>query len=401
MQPLISVIIPNRPTETNETLPSLERQTYKNLEIITIVDTDLKGASWARNEGYKKASGQYVFFCDNDLELEPDCIENLYNTLVQNPQAKWAFGKFFIGNHEFNRGKGRVPENKFSAEYIEYFHGISTMSLIDCSVNPHFDEEMLRYDDWDLWISLDRAGHSPVFCNKVLFRTKNRPGGISTGDNVKEWKDKLYAKHLKRKVADIIIPHHDQHEFLCDALNLLTNSVFNIIVVSGGTFAQNCNKGARIAETDNLIFLNDDTAPLNDLLFQMALMDEDIVGIDQFVPSMRRTFSGISYKKQGSTIEAFLEEGGTTPHMPSGYCFRVKRKAWEKLGGLDEGFRNGAEDVDIFLRAMQEGMTFGYIGKPMNHYLSKSTGRFTFARDNNILFKQKWPDDTVIKMLNL
>jgi len=50
--------------------------------------------------------------------------------------------------------------------------------------------------------------------------------------------------HFKKKIADIIIPHHNRHDLLKNTLDKLPNDIFNIIIVSGGTFAENCNKGA-------------------------------------------------------------------------------------------------------------------------------------------------------------
>jgi GT2 family glycosyltransferase len=394
-KPLISVIIPNRPTEKNETLPSLKGQTYKNIQIIEIIDRELKGASWARNEGLKQAKGEYIFFCDNDLELESDCLENLYNTLKNNPWAKWAFGRFMIDGREFNRNKGEVPIKKGSKEHVEYFHGISTMSLIDAKAKPRFDEALKRYDDWDLWITLDTAGHKPVFCDKLLFKTVNRPHGISSGNNVEESKAKLYAKHIKTKIADIVIPHHNRHAYLKKVLELIPNTIFNIIVVSGGSFAENCNKGARIAQTDNIIFLNDDTEPDVEVLKKMIADSSDITGVAQFVPDRNQTFYGIGYRGEAMV---YLAKEGESVHSPSGYCFKVKRQAWELLGGLDEIFCNGAEDVDFFLKAIENGLSIGYVRQSMIHYLSKSEGRFDHANKNQRVFNKRWP---AAKIMNL
>ena len=83
------------------------------------------------------------------------------------------------------------------------------------------------------------------------------------------------------KIADIVIPHHDRHDHLKDCLDCIDNSLFNIIIVSGGTFAHNCNKGAKLAETNKLIFLNDDTIPTNEVLMELAESEYDITGIAQ------------------------------------------------------------------------------------------------------------------------
>lgn len=388
---LISVIIPNRAFEKNETLPSLKKQTYKNFEVIEVIDKDAKGASWARNQGLKKAKGEFIFWCDNDLQLRPDCLEKLHKTLQDNPDADWAFGRFIIDRTEFNNRKPAVPEDKYSKEFIDHFHGISTMSLIRASAKPRWDENLKRYDDWDLWIRLTREGHMPAFCDTILFSTVNRPHGITqqSRDDIDRNMSIIYKKHLNKR-ADIIIPHHNQHGMLANCLTRLNNQMFNIIIVSGGSFAENCNKGVLAAKTDNFIFLNDDTMPGHDALMSMVNDTSDITGIAQYIPHHNAMRYGIGIKVTEDGHEKFLSETPEQTSVPSGFCFKVRRDAWEILGGLDEIYINGAEDVDFFLKAKEKNMSFGYVHTPIRHYLSKSAGRFLFAARNEEIFADRW-----------
>lgn len=195
--PLISIIIPSRVNEDILSLETLKKQTYRNIEIIIEYDEKREGVSAVRNRGARKAKGKYIFFCDNDLDLEPTCISDLYLELKEHPEASWAFGKFYIDGRPFNENKSiEIPE-KETIDWISYFEGISTMSLIDASISPIFDEKMLRFNDWDLWLTLDANGYKPVFCDKFLFSTVNRNGGISNADQSSRlmWSNKLYEKH--------------------------------------------------------------------------------------------------------------------------------------------------------------------------------------------------------------
>ncbi len=96
--PLVSVVIPNY--NYAKTLPScfeaLEKQTYKNIEIIFVDDGSTddsvqiasnfpckvivtpvnKGVSAVRNLGASHASGEIIFFLDSDVALFEDAIEN-------------------------------------------------------------------------------------------------------------------------------------------------------------------------------------------------------------------------------------------------------------------------------------------------------------------------------------
>ena len=340
------------------------------------------------------------------MYLEPDCLANLYKTLRENKGFKWAFGKFHIDGRAFNDNKGRVPQNKKSISYAMYFHGISTMSLIDASCDPVFDENLKRYVDWDLWMTLDKQGHKGIFCDNFLFTTYNRQNGISNPDKneTREKMEILFKKHginPKEKLADIIIPHQDRHDHLKNCLDQLDYRKFNIIIVTGGTFSENCNKGSRIAETDNLIFLNDDTLPDNDVLMEMIESEADFVGVAQYVPVDKKIYYGIGYKKQGSTLTAGLMTKREDVSIPSGYCFLVRKKMWQEMNGLDEEYINGGEDQDFGFRAIKEGYSIDYIDRPMTHLHSQSKDRFIKSKHNQALLAKMWPDKKLVKLLNL
>lgn len=108
--PLVSVIIPVYNVEEflQECLESVIKQTYKNIEIITIDDgsTDnsleiLKqyasndgnitiinqknsGQSVARNKGIAETKGKYIYFLDSDDYILPETIENLISKMEKN-----------------------------------------------------------------------------------------------------------------------------------------------------------------------------------------------------------------------------------------------------------------------------------------------------------------------------
>lgn len=280
------------------------------------------------------------------------------------------------------------------------------MSLIDRKANPKWDEKMQRYNDWDLWMTLEAKGHKGVFLDKVILHTKNRPTGISSQNDSEEALEKLRKKHnidRKRKLADIIIPHHNRHDLLKECLERLDNSLFNIIVVSGGSFAENCNKGAKIATTDNLIFLNDDTHPDNSILEEMVNSDGDITGVAQVIPKhgVNRILYGIYYWRDKDLLHAGLSHSPKETHIPSGYCFKVKKRVWKKMKGLNEEYRNGAEDQDFGFRAIRDGYKIDYVLKPMVHLESQSEGRFMHARINHKILDKAWPKEKLIKLLKL
>jgi len=401
--PLISVIIPSRVGEKNITLQYLKKQTYKNFEVIVEIDKKKEGANVCRNRGAQKAKGEYLLFSDNDIEWQPHALSVLYKTLLKNPQASYSYCSYtlegeLIGHEEFS------PANLRSYNYI------STMSLIKKADFPGFDEKIKKYQDWDLWLTLLEKGKTGVFCGQTLFETKHRKGITFGGEIDSETaRNIILKKHSPanilrkptKKAADIIIPHHDRHDLLYKTLQHLDIYKYNIIIVSGGSFADNCNQGAKIAKTDNLIFMNDDIEPKQEVLDLMTKSDADIVGAAQITPSWHKSkiFYGLAYEKKGGTIKETFSDIKEKTTIPVGFLLRFKKDVWEELGGFDERFKNGGEDQDIALRAIEKGFSLAIVTIPTIHYHSQSEGRFNHTRDNRALLDKLYPKERLAKIL--
>jgi GT2 family glycosyltransferase len=71
------------------------------------------------------------------------------------------------------------------------------------------------------------------------------------------------------------------------------------------------------------------------------------------------------------------------------------------MGGLDEIYKNGAEDQDFGFRALEAGYTIDYILDTMVHIESQSEGRHAHGQQNQDIFDNKWTDKKIAKMLNI
>lgn len=122
MQPLISVIIPsyNREDYLRKTLDSLNKQTFKNYELIIVDDcsTDNSinvakkytdkiiknkknlGVATSRNLGIKAAYAQLIAFIDSDCIADKFWLEKLYNEIINN-DAPVITGKVIIPKSTF------------------------------------------------------------------------------------------------------------------------------------------------------------------------------------------------------------------------------------------------------------------------------------------------------------
>lgn len=107
---LISVIVPvyNVEKELNTCIDSILRQSYKHIEVILVDDgstdasagicddyahgdsrvkvihQDNNGVGMARNAGLDLVIGDYIAFVDSDDWVEPDFLESLYKTAIEN-----------------------------------------------------------------------------------------------------------------------------------------------------------------------------------------------------------------------------------------------------------------------------------------------------------------------------
>lgn len=199
----------------------------------------------------------------------------------------------------------------------------------------------------------------------------------------------------------VIIPHYGDDALLTACLASLDTE--DVIVWDGNEenfgFAGNCNRAAAQATGDVLVFLNNDTiahpgwlGPLED-----ALDLYPIAGSLLLYPDGRIQHSGVSILRYpNGTLEA---RNLTYPHPSgevaavTGACLAIRRDLFDALGGFDEGFVNGYEDVDLCLRATDAtGMRCWYAAESKLTHLESQSGaeRWTHVRQNVDRLNQKW-----------
>jgi GT2 family glycosyltransferase len=72
-------------------------------------------------------------------------------------------------------------------------------------------------------------------------------------------------------------------------------------------------------------------------------------------------------------------------------CLLIDREVFMALGMFDEGFINGYEDVDLCLKARQQGWRVIYTPKAVvMHYESLSPGRKRHELENYQRFMDRW-----------
>lgn len=162
-------------------------------------------------------------------------------------------------------------------------------------------------------------------------------------------------------------------------------------------FAATCNAAAARTTADVLVFLNDDTVPQPGWLSALTGATEShaIAGAHLFYPDGRTQHSGVFLRRDhAGRLEGYNRQrpasSGEVPAV-TGACLAIRRDTWDDLGGFDESYVNGYEDIDLCLRAREAGHSVWFAADSVVvHLESQSLGRFDHAADNVNLLQQRW-----------
>ena len=234
---------------------------------------------------------------------------------------------------------------------------------------------------------VDSSIYDPV---SLIGKVYPPPKDFDEKHNIRNVASKILKLIKNLDDITVVIPHHDQREKLRWCLESLSG-VKHIQIYKGGTFAHNLNKA--VPETDIFLFLNDDTVVdiRSTLMGMMTLLDgSDIVGCN-----LSSGCNGFNL------VDGQLEEvvdPSMSVRWPSGAVLMMRADTFKEVGGFDEGFVNGCEDIDFFLRAEKKGKTFGkYTSGVITHNEGSSTGRYDHLNSNIELFNNKWKGVCQIK----
>ncbi len=185
-EPLISVVVPcfNSGKTLMRCIDSIKRQTWNNKEIIVVNDgsneegtlkvlnslLDIKvfnqknfGLPVARNNGGKRASGEYLFFLDADDWIDENALKLMYTKLFNHKNNSFIFTDIML------EGK----KNKVVCKQYNFFEQLFLNQLpYSILISKHiwikvggYDENMqLGYEDWELNI---RLGANKIFGKRL------------------------------------------------------------------------------------------------------------------------------------------------------------------------------------------------------------------------------------------
>lgn len=175
-------------------------------------------------------------------------------------------------------------------------------------------------------------------------------------------------------------------------------------------FAAACNSGAAAAEGDTLVLLNNDAQVLAGWLPPLvaALADEDVgvAGSRLLYPNGRIQHGGylLGEDDDGLTVldvdrdlhthDSHFVQGRREVPAVSGASMAVRRDVWVALDGLDEGYVNGYEDVDLCLRVAERGLAVVHEPASVAVHLEAASGPARWANEVGNLrrFRERWTD---------
>lgn len=205
-QPLISVIIPTyeHASTISACLESVFSQTYPSIEVIvvndgstdntehvlrpylnriTLITQENRGSNPARNRGFTASKGELVIFCDADVIMRQDMLEELVRALGHHPQAGYAYSAFRFGWKRFS-------SYPFDAKRLRQMNYIHTTALIRRADFPGFDESLKRFQDWDVWLSILERGKEGVYVPQELFQVVDAHGRVG----ISQWRPSMLYK---------------------------------------------------------------------------------------------------------------------------------------------------------------------------------------------------------------
>lgn len=170
-------------------------------------------------------------------------------------------------------------------------------------------------------------------------------------------------------------------------------------------FAKACNQGARAARGRFFVFLNNDTIPLNNWLTALVAEvishpDVGIVGSKLLYEDDTIQHAGVIFSRDGlMPYHAYRRFHRDHPAVNqrrtfqsvTAACLLIRREIFETVGGFDEGFQNGLEDVDLCLKVGDNGWQIVY--QPLSvlyHLESQTPGRKTHEQANALRFLKRW-----------
>ncbi|MCP9470687.1 MAG: glycosyltransferase [Nitrospira sp.] len=245
-----------------------------------------------------------------------------------------------------------------------------------------------------------------------------------------------FKKHFQsdRFACSIIIPMYNNLELTKQCLTAMASSTtgvdYEVILVDNGSadgttaflqtlqgdvqvirndenlgFAKACNQGAKAARGKYLVFLNNDTIPQPNWLGPLVQEVEEhpevgVVGSKLLYPDGTIQHAGVVFMRESlGPYHIYQKVPADSPavnrrrefQVVTAACLLIRRDLFEAVGGFDERFINGFEDVDLCLKVRRRGAQVVYQPRSVLVHLEGQTlGRKVGEAGNYRLLRERW-----------
>lgn len=175
-------------------------------------------------------------------------------------------------------------------------------------------------------------------------------------------------------------------------------------------FAKGNNEAAKVADGKLLLFLNNDTIAHKNWLEEMVRTIQHypecgVVGSKLLYPDGTIQHIGVMFDHKENRCHPFKRYPANIPEAMgtckreavTGACMLMRKDIFEKVGGFDERYICGSEDIDLCLKVRELGLKVVYCSDSVlthfeqvslkakgDHFKKKTT------RKNNRMFFKKW-----------
>ncbi len=233
----------------------------------------------------------------------------------------------------------------------------------------------------------------------ILIATYNRK------DLVQACLDRVFELAPTEPPFEVIVVDNASTDGTAEMLEAYPNPIVLVRNSVNRNFSGANNQAAELARGDWLVMLNADTLPeagwLQALLAEAKLDPKiGVTGCKLLYPEDRTVqHAGVAIGEQNHPFHIYRKAQEDSPiinhrrelQSVTAACWIVPTKLYRELGGFDERYVNGFEDVDFCFRVREAGLKVFYTHlATVLHFEGASPGRNSNNGDNWQIFRDRW-----------
>lgn len=178
---LLSILIPSVPERFRQLQRIYNNLLFqskgKSIEILVLLENKKRTTGAKRNALIEQARGQYVVFVDDDDEVEPNYISEIYSSIQQNPGADCiVFDVAVYNNNIFNKICKYGKEFPHSNDGQFYFRKPNHLMCFAKTLALQHKYKNISFGEDTIWANkIALSIQNQVRIDKVLYKYKYIP----------------------------------------------------------------------------------------------------------------------------------------------------------------------------------------------------------------------------------